>query len=59
MKKAEILNNLYLKLQKCTIGMVLDLKIGGGGTKDVGGKICPLVEIGLTYMPKCMALQYL
>ena len=39
--------------------MALDLKIRGGGTKDVGGIICPLVEIGLTYVPKCMALQYL
>ena len=23
-----------------------------------GGEICPLVEIGLTYLPKCMALNH-
>ena len=28
-------------------------KNGGGG----GGTIYPLVEIGLTYLPKCMALN--
>ena len=31
--------------------MVLDLKMGGG-TKDVGGIICPLVEIGLIVWTK-------
>ena len=30
---------------------------GGGGTEKCGGIICPLVEIGLTYLPKCMALH--
>ena len=31
--------------------MVLDLKMGGG-SKRCGGIICPLVEIGLTYLLK-------
>ena len=31
-------------------------KNGGGGTKDVGGIICPLVEIGLNYLPNMHGL---
>ena len=30
--------------------------IRGEGTKDVGGIICPLVEIGLNYLPNMHGL---
>ena len=29
-----------------------------GGGDNLRGTICPLVEIGLTYLPKCMALNH-
>ena len=31
---------------------------GGGKGDNLRGTICPLVEIGLTYLPKCMALNH-
>ena len=58
-KSVEFLGFLYLKLHKCSTVMVLHLKMGGGTEKWGGGTICPLVEIGLTYLPKCKGLQYL
>ena len=40
-KRNEFLKFLYLKLQICSTGMVLDLKIGGGGGQSAGDNLPP------------------